>query len=254
MSFQTVFILTAVILIVPTIAGAVIGFFAGSLTFPIVGSVAGWVWGLAAGAFGGVNALGLFLFLLGLGATPFGSVIPGEAVAAPVTWTYHFGHNRTGFPGYSVGPLNPANLNPASGGLTPIIVNGAPAAGAAVGPAVTAIYTALMFNPGPLVVWGLLPFDLTENPEIRDAIALQLENYEGKEPTHGLLLVVGTTAWSNAETLAMISAGVKQATAADGSLSAMMGCESVWVIGDPSLFNLGSYRDPIQRYGFKAAS
>jgi hypothetical protein len=256
MQFGTVALITVLLAVVPTIGAAIIGGLVGTSVVPGIGTVTGAVWGSLVGVVSGANLVALFLFILGLGATPFGSVFTRgfqEVINPAEVSTYYFGRNTTGFAGYRIGPLNPSGLNPASGGLTAMIVNGAQAHGAGVTPDVSYIYDALVGDPRPVVVWGLLPFNLVDNPWITEAIASQAENYQGKEPTQGLLLIVGSEAWSGAHTAAMISAGVKHAAATDGSYSAMLGSESTWVIGAPSIFNIGTYRDPIQRYGFKAA-
>lgn len=256
MQFDTVFLITALLALVPTIGGAIMGGIFGHVVVPGIGAVTGAIWGSLLGVLSGANLVALFLFIIGLAATPFGSVIAttfSELINPPEVSTYYFGHNGTAFPGYRVGPLNPTGLNPASGGLTAMIVNGAQAHGIGVTPDVSYIYDNLVGNPRPLVVWGLLPFDLVESPWIAEALASQREHYQGQEPTQGLLVIAGSPAWSAAHTAALIAAGVKQAAATDGSYSAMLGSESTWVIGAPSVFNLGSYRDPVQRYGFKAA-
>ena len=255
MQFTTVAAISAILLVVPTVAGAVIGAVAGAITLPVVGAVPGWAFGALGGVITGANLFALFLFILGWLAKPFGSVFGlgfTETRTPAVASTYHLGRDGTGFAAHKIGPLNPAGLLPGSGGLTAMIVGGAPATPAVAGALVGGIYTSLVANPRPIVTWGLIPFDSVIDGFIIQTLESTPTIYEGDPPVGGLILVAGSEAWGPAETTAMIGAGVTDAVATDGSQSAMLGSRSDWVIGAPSIFNFGSYRDPIQRYGFKA--
>ncbi len=256
MQFTTVAAISATVVLVPTVAGGIIGAFFAGITLPVIGAVPGWVIGALGGLLTGANLLGLFLFILGWLATPFGSVFGlsfTETKTPPVASTYHFGRSGTGFAAHKIGPLNPVGLVPGSGGLTAMIVGGSPATALVAGSLVGSIYTSLVWSPRPVVTWGLIPFDATIDGFILQTLESAPTLYDGAPPQGGLILVAGSEAWGSAETAALIAAGVKDCVATDGSQSAMLGSQSDWVIGDPSIFNFGSYRDPIQRYGFKAA-
>jgi len=251
MQFDTVAALTALLLIVPTLAGAIIGLVAGTVKLPVLGTLSGWVVGLAVGALTGINLVALFLLLLGLLATPYGSVIsPPVSENVPAEpFTYYFGRSGTPFSAYSIGPNNPiAGLTWASGGLQPMVIAGA-SAGTVAGQ-IGVSYTNLVGNPREEVIWALIPFGSDPETAIREAFASQDAIYQGKYPT-GLILVAGSERWINAYTLNLITHKVRDAVATDGSQSALLGSSGQFLIGGAwSIFNVGSYRDPIQRYGF----
>jgi hypothetical protein len=109
-----------------------------------------------------------------------------------------------------------------------------------------------------LVVWGLIPLDLTDDhSDLAQAITSEKAAY-GNDIPDGLIIVAGSEKWINTYTLDLILHGTKQATACDGSQSAYLACRDDVVIGPGMIggfqynpFALGSYRDAIQRYGFK---
>jgi hypothetical protein len=247
MQFETVAAVSALIVLVPTVVGAILGV----KLFGI-----GAVFGAGIGALTGVNATALFLFVIGLLATPFNSVYGGtfsEAIAAGNTNTAHFGRTGTAFATYFLNVGDTPAVAPACGGLTPIVVAGAPASLVAIGQ-VAQIYADLVGDPRPLVVWALLPLDEAADPWITEAFASQESNYQGTAPRDGVILVVGTTAWTAAHTAALIAHGVVDAAATDGSQSALLGSDAdIRIDGDDGflgrLSRLAGYRDPVQRYG-----
>ena len=256
MSFGKVEKYTAFLVLTPTVIGTAIGVWLGTVTLPIIGTIAGWVWGTLAGIITGANFLAIFLFILGLLAKPFNSVYGtgfSEVVTPGNGNTAHFGRSGTGFGAYFIRLGNPPATAPVCGGLTPIIVAGAAASTVTSG-SIAQIYADLVASPRPLVVWSLLPLNELTDPWINEALASQSYNYQGTEPREGLVLVVGTTAWSAAHTTALIRHGVIDAAATDGSQSALLGSSGdIRIDGDrgfvATISRLASYRDPIQRYG-----
>lgn len=252
MSFETMRAVAKALLAGGTISGGVIGAaIGGTLTIGTL-TVPGNILGLVVGLFSGMNALGVFLFIVGLGSTPFGSVLArgfSETVVRPNSNSYHIACSGPAFAAYSIARLNP-KLAPGCGGLIAIVVNGAPASTVAIDQ-VAQLYVDLVGNPRPVVVWGLLPLNFEENPIFEEAIHAQQEIYGDKAPLDGLIVVAGSEAWATGDTLALIGHGVTHAAAADASQSAVLGSSGELVIGSESPFNLASYRDHVQRYGLK---
>jgi len=264
LQFDQLLTLMLVALILPAIVGAIIGAIVGTISIPIpivggVVAVSAPIFFTLVGGLTGINLMAFILFLLGLGSVPYGAVqtpvgVGEAAVAQP--FTYFFGRDTPAFSSYLVGPNNPpAGLTWASGGLIAIVVNGA-SAGTIPGQVGTS-YDNLVANPRPLVVWGLIPLVFEERADLREAIRSQEEAY-GAEAPDGLIIVAGSDAWINAYTLNLITHGTINATATDGSQSALMGCRDDIVIGAITTvagfqinpFDVASYRDSIQRYGF----
>jgi hypothetical protein len=74
--FGTVLTLRSILLTVPTLALGILGaIFGTAIPVPLVGNVSGWVLGALIGLLTGMNLVALFLFLLGLFAIPYGTVI-----------------------------------------------------------------------------------------------------------------------------------------------------------------------------------
>ncbi len=122
MQFETVRYIVAFLAIAATLLGALLGFKAAGV---------GAIFGAGIGALSGANAVAIFLFVIGWFATPFNSVYEAsfsEVISPGNTNTAHIGRRGTGFSAYflKVGDT-PVNV-PACGGLTPIVVAGAPAA------------------------------------------------------------------------------------------------------------------------------
>jgi hypothetical protein len=264
--FGTIFAMMIAALFIPPITGFVIGLLIGtvSIPIPIVGgavAVSAPIVLTALGALTGVNLWAFILFLIGLGSKPFGTVQTpigiGEAVPFEIG-TYFFGRDTPLFTSYQVGPNNPPpSLTWASGGLEPIIINGASAG--TVSGLIQTSYWDLVNAPRELVVWGLIPLDFSNNPQLEEAISAVSSSYGDNVPDGGLIVVAGTDAWTNTDTLNLILHGTTDATACDGSQSALLGCRDDIVINKVvtvagmqiNPFNLASYRDSIQRYGFK---
>lgn len=194
--------------------------------------------------------------MVGLLATPFNSVFEAafsEVITPGNGNTAHFGRTGTGFASYFLNVGDTPAVVPACGGLTPIVVAGGPASRVTTGE-VSQIYADLIGDPRPLVVWALLPLNEQANPWITEAIASQESNYQGDAPRDGVILVVGTTAWTAAHAAALIAHGVVDAAATDGSQSALLGSNAdIRIDGDNrflgQLSRVAGYRDPVQRYG-----
>jgi hypothetical protein len=243
LQFGTVLVLLVASVVTGAAIGAVVGALVGSF-FTAIGSIIGGAFGLL------VGTLGTFfgtLALLGHTATPFGSVVPippGERQPTPHTHSWHFGRTGTGFTAYAIGPGEPTGLQVGSGGLTGLVANGAPLGKQATGAG--RIYTRLMRTGPDLVSWGLRPWDLNTDPELREAADLQAPAYGQSVPTNGVLVVAGTDVWTPTTTATLIRAGVTDAVAMDGNDFAVMGG------GDDLVIETSTFSDWLVRYGFEA--
>ena len=244
MSLWTVRILVMILFLAPTIAGAFIGGLIGSLplgALTIPGSVIG---GLVGALVGSSLVYGL-LFILGLGAKPYGAVATplvgvGENVPAD-PGTYFLGRSGLAFSTYAIGPGNPTGMTWGSGGLTLMISAGASAG--TLGGSVGATY---LRNIGRVrfILWGLIKWNPAVDTILERAIDSQIEAYGSAGRPVGLLIVAGADPWTNADTLSMITHKTIDAVATDGSDSGMLGSSGEIVIENSRA------KDLIQRYGF----
>lgn len=227
--------------------GAALGAVIGTITFPFVGTLGGgYLAGLLA-AIGATEAVYVTLALLGYSATPFGSVVPqppGEAQPTPHTHSWHFGRTGSGFTAYRIGPGEPTGLQVGSGGLTGLISNGRTLRRAST-PA-GKLYRNLMGRRVDLVAWGLRPWKLDDDPDLREAVEVQAENYGDTIPWNGVLVAVGHDTWGNGTSATLVRAGVTDAVAMDGNQFALLGG------GDDLVIKPTVLADWIVRYGFEA--
>jgi hypothetical protein len=227
--------------------GAALGAFIRTITFPGLGTLgAGYVAALLA-PIGATEAVYVTLALLGYSATPFGSVVlepPGETQPVPHTHSWHFGRTGSGFTAYRIGSGEPTGLQVGSGGLTGLISNGRTLRRAST-PA-GELYRNLMGRRVDLVAWGVRPWKLDDDPDLREAVEVQAENYGDTVPWNGVLVAVGHDAWSNGTSATLIRAGVTDAVAMDGNQFALLGG------GDDPVIEPTKFADWSVRYGFEA--
>ncbi len=157
--------------------------------------------------------------------------------------------SSTGFSSYRCSPNHPpSGMTWASGGLEPMVVNGA-SAGTVPGQIGTS-YTNLVSNPRPEVVWGLIALGPNLSPELEEAIATQESIYGAHVPA-GLVVVADQSLdqW--------LYGGSHQARGHQRCRHGRQLFGHTRLIGRycdraVGLGNLTSYRDPLQRYAFMA--
>ena len=224
--------------------GILIGLFSATVTVLVAGPL---------GLLTGINASQLLLFIVGSYATPFGSVWArnfSEKVASPVAVAFHLGHGAPPFSAYGVGPGDPPATPVECGGLTMFISNRR-LASSYLG-TLRMLHDEWVAKGLKAVVWALVPLDTEDDPQLRESIGSQRENYQGREPRDGVILVVGARHWTLALTQALLTHGARDAVATDGSDSALIGSGEEIVMGNEgNPIESTYYRDPIQRYGLK---
>ncbi|MFC5365978.1 hypothetical protein [Salinirubrum litoreum] len=247
LQFGTVVAILATSTATAAALGAALGAFIGTITFPLVGTLGGGYLAALLATIGATEAGYVTLALLGYSATPFGSVVPqppGETQPSPHTHSWHFGRSGSGFTAYRIGPGEPTGLQVGSGGLTGLLSNGRTLRRAST-PA-GRIYRNLMGRRVDLVAWGLRPWELENDPDLRDAAEEQAENYGNTIPWNGVLVAVGHDTWSNGTSATLVRAGVTDAVAMDGNQFALLGG------GDDLVIETTIFADWIARYGFEA--
>jgi len=240
--------LRAVLLVawlLPVVLCALVGSLLGTIPLGPLGSAAGWLVGALVGAIAGLSTAVVAFWVVGWLCYPYGAVQGpgglGESAAAD-DGTFYFGRSGTAFASYAIGPDNPPPaLTWASGGLTPIVVGGAPAS--VLGGWKGQNYLDLMLRAPELVVWALVTWDLGKEPILELAIESQSYHY-GATPPNGVIVVAGTDTWSTTDTADLITQRAVDAVATDGSTSVLLGSSGELVL-EPT-----EGKDVIERYGF----
>lgn len=202
---------------------------------------------VAVGVIVGFNLACRLIYYSGVRLSPGGDIVGTTFVDAGRIFpgTYHLGRapHEQEISSYQVAPDRPRGLQPACGGLAPIIVAGQP--GSALGGKAASLYNRLMRRRGRLVVWALAHWDLEESPDLAQAIQRHHVRYREFAPVEGLLIVAGSTSWAASDTQSLLTHRVLDAVAVDSGSAALLGRQG------QLLMTPGILRDKTQRYGFR---